>query len=111
MRPLYDGRMRNETNTQIFPTKRTDATYRAVLQRYDPDAGRYRTLESARIETPPGAEPAAVRSAWSAALAGAFGAGAAAGIGPESAAGVRPLHDEGAPLGSGLSLSDIDSDI
>lgn len=113
MRSPYDGRMENtqNTQTQIFPGRRTDATYRAVLQRFDPAAGRYRTLESARIETPLGLDPAAVRSAWSAALAGAFGAGAAAGIGPESAAGVRPLHDEGAPLGSGLKLSDLESDI
>jgi hypothetical protein len=111
MRSPYDGRMENKQNTQtqIFPGRRTDATYRAVLQRYDPEAGRYRTLESARIETSPGAEPAAVRSAWSAALAAAFGA--AAGGEPESAAGVRPLPDEGAPLGSGLKLSDLESDI
>lgn len=102
----YDGRMRNETNTQIFPTKRTDATYRAVLQRFDAAAGRYRTLESARIETPPGADPDSVRMAWGGALTNAFGAGAAAGVVPD----VVPI-DDGAPLGSGLKLSDIDSDI
>lgn len=101
--------MRNETNTQIFPTKRTDATYRAVLQRFDADTGRYRTLESARIETPPGADPAAVRATWDAALAAAFGA--AAGGEPESAAGARPPHEESAPIGSGLKLSDLESDI
>jgi hypothetical protein len=113
MRSPYDGRMENKQNTQtqIFPGRRTDATYRAVLQRYDPEAGRYRTLESARIETPPGAEPAAVRSAWSAALAGAFGAGAAAGLGPEPAAGATSAHEGSAPLGSGLNLADMDSDI
>jgi len=113
MRSPYDGRMENKQNTQtqIFPGRRTDATYRAVLQRYDPDAGRYRTLESARIETPTGADPAAVRAAWGAALCSSFGAGAAAGLRPEPAAGVRPPHDEGAPLGSGLKLSDLESDI
>lgn len=101
--------MRNETSTQIFPTKRTDATYRAVLQRFDDDTGRYRTLESARIETPPGSDPAAVRMAWGVALANAFGAGAA-GL-RQIRSGPPPPHEESAPIGSGLKLSDLESDI
>lgn len=99
--------MKNETQTQtqIFPGRRTDATYRAVLQRFDPAAGRYRTLESARIETPPGADPAAVRAAWASSLRGAFGAGAS-GLRPD----IVPIDDD-PPLGSGLKLSDLESDI
>lgn len=102
---------KQNTQTQIFPGRRTDATYRAVLQRFDPAADRYRTMKSARIETPPRAEPAAVQAAWSTALSGAFGAGAAAGLRPDPPAGATSSRDGSAPLGSGLKLSDLESDI
>lgn len=103
--PLIVGAMRDETQEiKIVPTKRTAATYRAVLQRFDPSTGRYVTLSSARMEAGPETDPAAVRAGWDAAVRLAFGADA----GPEH--DVVPI-DNGAPLGSGCDLDGLDSEI
>jgi hypothetical protein len=75
-----------------------------VLQRFDPAAGRYRTLESARIETP--REPIPPPS-------GPLGLPASAAPSELAASGLRPdivPIDDDPPLGSGLSLSDLESD-
>jgi hypothetical protein len=45
--------MRNEKQIQMLPEKRTENTYRVVLQRFEPKAGphgRYRDICSRRLE-------------------------------------------------------------
>jgi hypothetical protein len=41
-------------NMQAIPKKRTERTYRTVLQAYDPATGRYRDAYSVRLEAPVG---------------------------------------------------------
>ena len=55
---MIDG-MKKENEIQAIPEKRTEKTFRLVLQHFEPDAGtagRYRDVDSIRLESARGPE-------------------------------------------------------
>ena len=66
------------TNLQMIPRKRTDKTFRIVLQQFDPTGGpngRYRDCASVRLEAGSKETLESIKIRWKASISALFGEG------------------------------------